>query len=62
MAEPKFYQPFHENDNFDVTSDVIDANHLFITGRMIRGEHVTEENSGLSPEEWSNVMSRMQAV
>lgn len=62
MAEPKFYQPFHDNDNFASAADSLEAHQLFITTRMLRGEHVTEENSGLTPEEWSGVMTRLQSV
>lgn len=62
MAELKFYTPFAENDNFSVSSAETDeTNALFISNRIIRGEHVTQENSGLTPEEWDSVMNRFEA-
>ena len=63
MAEPKFYSPFAQNDNFDVSSgDAQDANSLFISNRIARGEHVTQENSGLTSDEWESVSSRFQTL
>lgn len=62
MAELKFFNPFPHNDNFDVTSASSagseNSNSLFIANRLKRGEHVTFENSGLSQEEWQDVMKR----
>jgi hypothetical protein len=60
MAELKFYSPFAENDNFDVSSaeHSTDANQLFISNRILRGEYVTEANSGLSHDEWNKVISK----
>ena len=60
MAELKFYSPFAENDNFSANSaePESDANSLFISNRILRGEHVTEENSGLSQEEWRKVVTK----
>lgn len=71
--ETKFFNPFentvNDNDvNFSTSSpnvdkstspDVVEANHLFISNRMLRGEHVTQENSGLNSEEWTSVLKRM---
>jgi hypothetical protein len=61
QAEP--YQPFQtfEGSKTDKSDDVIDANTLFIARRMIRGEHVTFENSGLTKDEWANVSENLYA-
>lgn len=63
MAELKFYSPFAENDNFGVSSteDIADANTLFISNRIMRGEYVTEANSGLSHDEWAKVVTKFDS-
>jgi len=61
MAEVKLYTPFAENDNYSAsTAEPENVNSLFISTRMLRGEHVTQENSGLSPEEWDSVVNRFE--
>lgn len=53
-----FDLPKASNDN--ITKELsYTADELFVLRRMIRGEYVTYENSGLSVQNWRELMNRL---
>lgn len=53
-----FKLPRPRNDN-PVPAESFSADEQYVLRRMARGEFVTQENSGLSQDEWLSLMTRL---
>lgn len=52
------YNPPFDNDNFYQPDHMTD-DEQYIMSRMVRGEYVTRDNSGLDGEKWEDFLRRI---
>lgn len=55
----RFLLPCASNDNQGDPASDYSADELFILRRMMNGEHVTFENSGVPEQTWNGLMERL---